>query len=135
MTLRNERRSTWVALLALVVLATTAFAVVGTSRAQQLDMDVIFRCHGDSEEDRALCDEGRDLIVNNCTSCHTFVPIVLQQFEAEGWEGLLDRHRGRVSHLSDEQVATIHAYVSANFNPEQEPPPLPPAMLQNWTSY
>lgn len=132
----HPHRATLIRLVAmLAVLAAAAVVGTGPARAQDLDMDVIFRCHGEGEDAQALCAEGRDLIVSNCTSCHTFVPIVLQQFEPEGWEGLLDRHRSRVEHLSDEQIATLHAYLSANFNPEREPPPLPPAMLQNWTSY
>lgn len=135
MSFRSGRNVATLAVAALIAVAAVMVAGTSTSRAQDLDMDVIFRCHGDEEAEQALCEEARELIVNNCTACHTFVPIVLQQFEPEGWDGLLDRHRSRVGHLSDEQIETIHAYVSANFNPEQEPPPVPPEMLENWTSY
>lgn len=110
-------------------------AAAGSGAAQDLDMDRVFRCHGDEPEQTELCADARELVLNHCTACHTFVPIVMQQFEPAGWEGLLDRHRDRVGHLDDEQVATIQAYLAANFNPEQEPPELPPELLENWTSY
>lgn len=111
------------------------FAFLGAGMAQDLNMEEIFRCHGEEPEQTELCGEARELIIDNCTACHTFVPIVMQQFDREAWEGLLDRHRDRVDHLSDEQVATIHDYLAANFNPDQPPPELPPELLENWTDY
>jgi hypothetical protein len=83
----------------------------------------------------ADCDEARELILSNCTTCHAFVPIVLQQFDRNGWNGLLDRHRPRVSQLSEEQIETIGSYLAANFNADMPPPELPPALLEQWTDY
>lgn len=103
----------------------------------ELDMNAIFRCFQTEPEAIAKCDEARGLILNNCTLCHIFVPIVLQQFEPPGWQSLIDRHRigNRVDALTDEQVKTIQDYLTANFNPDHPPPDLPAELLENWTSY
>jgi mono/diheme cytochrome c family protein len=105
--------------------------------AQDIDLDAIFRCAATDDAGKAACLEGRNLILNNCTVCHTFVPIVMQSFDVDGWTGLLDRHRqnGRVNQLSDAQVQAIHDYLSANFNGTLPPPELPPELLATWTSY
>src|SRR5688572_8593219 len=73
-----------------------------TARAQELDMDVVFRCGATDDAGTAKCAEARDLILTNCTICHTFVPIVMQQWTDSEWTGLLDRHvgNGRVDQLS-----------------------------------
>jgi hypothetical protein len=78
---------------------------------------------------------GRDLVLNNCTSCHTFVPIVILQMEKEAWERNRRDHRDRVAGLSDEEVGTLYEYVTANFNPERPVPELPKELLKTWTSY
>lgn len=104
--------------------------------AQQLDLDEVFRCSAEtvSQED---CLASREVILNNCTTCHTFVPIVMQGFDGNGWRGLLTRHveNGRVSQLSAEQVETLRLYLAENFNGDLPPPDLPPALLETWTSY
>jgi len=110
----------------------------GVTVAQDgLDMDHIFRCTASDDTGRADCLEARNIITNNCTVCHTFVPIVMQQFDADGWTGLLDRHvqNGRVDQLSAEQVTKLHDYLSDNFNGDLPPPELPPELLATWTSY
>lgn len=106
-------------------------------RAQPLDLDQVFRCAATDDAGTANCAEARDLILNNCTVCHTFVPIVMQQFDANGWTSLLDRHvnGGRVNQLSAEQVAAIHTYLAGNFDGTLPPPELPPELLSTWTSY
>jgi hypothetical protein len=104
--------------------------------AQQLDLDEVFRCSGETVP-AADCLASRDVILNSCTTCHTFVPIVMQSFDANGWRGLLTRHveNGRVSQLSAEQVETLRLYLAENFNGDLPPPDLPPALLETWTSY
>ncbi len=108
-----------------------------SSGAQELDLDKIFSCYAEDDAGKATCAEARNTILNNCTVCHTFVPIVMQQFEPDGWVGLLARHRegDRLGGLSDAQVDTVLNYLIATFNMEHEPPELPPALLQTWTAY
>ena len=78
---------------------------------------------------------GRDLLLNNCTSCHTFVPIVVLQMSKDAWERNSRDHRGRVAALSDADFKTLYQYLIANFNPERPIPKLPPELLDTWTSY
>lgn len=103
--------------------------------AQDVNLDEIFRCVDDPDVDQADCDVARNLILNNCTTCHTFVPIVLQQNDAGAWNGLLDRHRDRAGHVSEEEFETIREYLIANFNDDLQPPEVPPQLLETWTDY
>ena len=79
--------------------------------------------------------EGRDLVLNNCTSCHTIVPIVVLRMTKEAWELNAREHRDRVTSLSDAEVATLYAYLVANFNPNRPVPTLPRELLDTWTAY
>jgi mono/diheme cytochrome c family protein len=78
---------------------------------------------------------GRDLLLNNCTGCHTFVPIVVLQMTKEAWERNSRDHRGRVAALSDADFRTLYDYLIANFNPNRPVPKLPKELLDTWTSY
>ena len=78
---------------------------------------------------------GRDLVLNNCTSCHTIVPIVVLQMTKEAWELNAREHRDRVTSLSDAEIATLYAYLAANFNPTRPVPKLPKELLDTWTAY
>ncbi len=77
---------------------------------------------------------GRDLVLNNCQTCHTWVPIVVLQMDEAAWYRNGLNHRGRVEALSDEDFETLYAYLSATFTPERPVPALPEALLQSWTS-
>jgi hypothetical protein len=73
--------------------------------------------------------------LNNCTSCHTFVPIVVLQMTKEAWEVNSRDHRDRVSGLSDAEFKTMYDYLERNFNPATPVPKLPKSLLDTWTSY
>jgi mono/diheme cytochrome c family protein len=79
--------------------------------------------------------EGRDLVLNNCQNCHTWVPIVVLQMNETEWARNSGEHRGRVEALGDDDFATLYAYVSSTFTPERPVPQLPPALLETWTNY
>jgi mono/diheme cytochrome c family protein len=78
---------------------------------------------------------GRELVLNNCTTCHTFVPIVILQMTKEAWQRNSRDHRGRVTALSDADFKTLYQYLQANFNPSRPVPKLPPELLETWTAY
>ncbi len=107
------------------------------SQAQEVNIEEVFRCSSPDDAGKSKCLEARNLIMNNCTVCHTFVPIVMQQFDAGSWQSLMDRHvgGGRVDQLSPQEVAEIRDYLTANFNPDHPQPDLPPELLETWTSY
>jgi len=77
---------------------------------------------------------GRELLMNNCQTCHTWVPIVVLPMDAAAWYRNGLNHRGRVEALSDEDFATLYAYLSSTFTPDRPVPALPEALLQSWTS-
>jgi hypothetical protein len=77
---------------------------------------------------------GRELVLNNCTTCHTFVPIVVLQMTKEAWERNSRDHRERVTALSDADFNTLYEYLAANFNPDRPVPKLPQELLDTWTA-
>lgn len=78
---------------------------------------------------------GKELVLNNCQNCHTWVPVVILQMNEQEWDRWSREHRGRVEALTDEQFATLLSYLKENFNPDTPVPELPPALLKAWTSY
>lgn len=78
---------------------------------------------------------GRDLVLENCQSCHTFVPIVVLQKDKQAWQHWSVEHRERVANLTEEEFKALFEYLSANFGPHRPVPQLPPALLESWTSY
>jgi hypothetical protein len=76
---------------------------------------------------------GRALVINNCTTCHTFVPIVTLQMTRDLWGSSKRRHRGRVPAVSDADFNTLYEYLIANFNPNRPVPKLPQDLLDTWT--
>jgi hypothetical protein len=77
---------------------------------------------------------GRDLVLNNCQNCHTFVPIVVLQMDEEAWTRSSLDHRQRVN-VSDDEFNLIYTYLKANFNPDRPVPTLPKELLESWTTY
>jgi mono/diheme cytochrome c family protein len=78
---------------------------------------------------------GRDLVLDNCQNCHTFVPIVVLQKDKESWRHWASEHRQKVPNLSDAQFTTLSEYLTANFGPHRPVPPLPKELLDSWTTY
>jgi mono/diheme cytochrome c family protein len=78
---------------------------------------------------------GRDLVLENCQNCHTFVPIVVLQMDKDAWQRNSLDHRERVTTLTDEQFKTVYTYLSTNFGPHRPVPKLPKGLLKTWTGY
>jgi mono/diheme cytochrome c family protein len=78
---------------------------------------------------------GRDLVLNNCQNCHTFVPIVVLQMEKDAWQRNSIDHRERVTQLTEDEFRIVYEYLSTNFGPHRPVPELPKALLETWTSY
>ena len=78
---------------------------------------------------------GRDLVLENCQNCHTFVPIVVLQKDKDSWQHWSIEHREKVQNVSDEQFKTIAEYLVTNFGPHRPVPQLPRELLDSWTTY
>jgi hypothetical protein len=70
---------------------------------------------------------GRDLVMNNCTSCHNVACSAIGQRTADRWDSLRDAHRERVSGAD---VNAIFTYLKTNFGPDKPEPKIPPAFLE-----
>lgn len=79
--------------------------------------------------------DGRELVLDNCQNCHTFVPIVVLQMEKDAWQRSSVDHRDRVNNLSDEELKIVYEYLTANFGPHRPVPTLPKEFLESWTTY
>lgn len=79
--------------------------------------------------------EGRDLVLSNCTSCHSFVPVVIVGFNSDEWDRNARDHQDRVTGMTEEERAILYAYLKEHFGPDDPVPELPPELLEQWTSY
>ena len=103
---------------------TTEPVAVEDSGPVKLDMDQIFPPG-----------PGRDLVLNNCQTCHVFTPIVILQMDETQWARNGSEHRDRVELVSDEDFDLMYKYLATTFNPDRPVPELPEALLEAWTSY
>ena len=79
--------------------------------------------------------EGREILLNNCQSCHTWVPVVVLGMNEDEWARWRQDHRARVPGIPDERFEILYDYLVTNFNPDTPVPDLPPALLESWTTY
>lgn len=106
-------------------------AIAMPVHAQEVNIEEIFWCNEGEptgEQSPEQCLASRTAVLTNCTSCHTFVPVVKAQKTPDGWSAALEAHRDRVTDMSDEDYAQLHAFLAEHFNPENPPPTLPPAL-------
>jgi hypothetical protein len=68
---------------------------------------------------------GRDLMLRDCTSCHSFVPIVTDQRPNERWSSLRKDHRDKAPGSSETDYNMIFAYLMENFNNTKPEPKFP----------
>lgn len=71
---------------------------------------------------------GRELVLDNCLACHTFVRIVLGQRNKDEWAMVRRKMRPDVSRLSDAEADSLFGYLEATFN-ETKPVPILPDWL------
>lgn len=68
------------------------------------------------------------MLLNNCTSCHSFVCAVTGQRTVDYWQTVKTGHRERVSSLSDDDFNALFTYLADNFNDKKPVPALPPEL-------
>lgn len=76
--------------------------------------------------------KGRDLLLLNCSACHSFVRAVVGQRTQDAWEVVKRNMRSRVSGMSDQDFETVFAYLEANFNDTKPTPDLPDWLRSTW---
>lgn len=91
-----------------------ATAVSSSGATAKLDMDKIFPPG-----------KGRDLVLFNCTGCHSFVRVITGQRTLGAWQVVRGSMQSRVSSLSDQEIDDLFAYLEANFNDSKPAPDLP----------
>ncbi len=71
-------------------------------------------------------DQGRDLLVQNCGACHSFICAFRGQRSVDHWQTIKQDMRDKVSVLDDQDYDTLFAYLEANFDDHKPEPNLPP---------
>ena len=79
--------------------------------------------------------KGRELVLDNCMSCHSMAPTVVAQKTRFEWKQFGSSHREACAKLSDEQYNQLLEYLVATFNPTRPVPQLPEELLSGWTNY
>ena len=62
---------------------------------------------------------GRDLVLDNCQSCHVLVPILVLPLDEAAWYRSSLEHRERVEGLTDNEFETLYQYLESNFTHRQ----------------
>lgn len=117
-----------------------ALAVASLSRwapaaaQEQLDLNAIMPCGtpdlaGKQSADQ--CTLARDAFMQNCTSCHSFVPIVLLQKDAAGWDATLTQHQSLAPGISRTDLDIIGQFLKDHFRPDRPVPALPKQLIDN----
>jgi hypothetical protein len=70
---------------------------------------------------------GRDLVLNNCASCHNVACAAIGQRTSERWDALRVSHK---EHVSGVDLDVVFGYLKANFNDSRPQPNVPPAFLE-----
>ena len=70
-------------------------------------------------------------MLDNCTSCHSFLRIVLMQRTSAQWAVVKSSMKPRVSGLSDREVDVIFNYLEASFNDTKPEPKLPKWFIED----
>jgi mono/diheme cytochrome c family protein len=74
--------------------------------------------------------EGRQIVLNNCSSCHAVACAAMGQRPASRWSELREAHREHVPSLSDDDLRTAFAYLQTHFDDQQPEPYIPPQFLE-----
>lgn len=78
--------------------------------------------------------EGRELLFNNCTSCHSVVCSLIGQRTAGNWNTVRFGHSDRVTGLSEADQDILYAYLIENFGDQKPEPDLPPELKEQGCS-
>jgi hypothetical protein len=78
--------------------------------------------------------EGRELLFNNCTACHSVVCSLIGQRTAGNWGTVRAGHSDRVPGLSEADQDILYAYLIENFGDQKPEPDLPPELREQGCS-
>jgi hypothetical protein len=73
---------------------------------------------------------GRDLVLRDCTTCHSFVPIITGQRTNDRWLSLKKDHKDKASGVTQADYDEEFAYLMENFNNTKPEPKLPDWFIQ-----
>jgi hypothetical protein len=131
---RPKGRVAFLCALILLVPGTALLDTVAPVSAQELDLAAIMPCGTPDLAGRQppdQCTAARDLFMRDCTSCHSFVPIVRQQKDASGWDATMSRHQTRMDNATTGDLDLIRQFLQDHFRPDRPVPKLPQELIDN----
>ena len=72
---------------------------------------------------------GRELVLNNCGSCHSMVCAARGQRTAARWESIRDDHKDKLTASSSADLKVMFSYLAANFNDSKPEPQVSAELL------
>jgi mono/diheme cytochrome c family protein len=66
---------------------------------------------------------GRDVLLHDCSTCHTPLNVTTQRHDADGWDQVIGTMIDRGAKISDADQDAIQAYLAKNFGPPAKPSP------------
>lgn len=64
--------------------------------------------------------EGKDVVEDTCTDCHSLRRIVIQRLDEEGWHGILREMLENGAAIDPDDMKTITVYLTKNFGPDRK---------------
>jgi mono/diheme cytochrome c family protein len=71
--------------------------------------------------------QGRDVVLNNCGSCHNLACSAIGQRTAARWDSLRESHKDKIT---DADAVAAFAYLQSHFNDANPEPKVPAKFLQ-----
>lgn len=73
---------------------------------------------------------GRDLVLRDCTTCHSFAPVIMGQRPKARWLSLKEDHKDKASGVVPADYDAEFNYLMENFNDTKPEPKLPDWFLK-----
>lgn len=73
---------------------------------------------------------GRDLVLRDCTTCHSFAPVIMGQRPKARWLSLKEDHKDKTAGASEADYNLEFEYLMEHFNDTKPEPKLPDWFLQ-----
>jgi mono/diheme cytochrome c family protein len=64
---------------------------------------------------------GRDVLLRNCSTCHTALNVTTERHDAAGWDQVIGTMIDRGAKVSDADQDAIQAYLAKNFGAPAKP--------------
>ena len=111
-----------------------ATLVAPSAWGQGLDIDAAMPCAPPAHvgtQSPDVCSRSRDLFMQNCTSCHTVIPVIRMQKPDNEWDATIVRHREKITEAADEDLELVGQFLKDRFRPGRPVPKIPQELIDS----